>query len=581
VIEACENGRRRGIGVARSENGFWRRHRWLKWLAGGLLLVLIALGIAISIVLRRAEPMLREQIVEKLSEHFHARVELDSFHVSLINGLWAEGKGLRIWPPAQVAGVAVPGNPATIATDSGEPLIRIDEFRFHAPIHYEPGKPIRIRVVELVGLDVDLPPKTHFAHAAMAGNGGGGSGPAQPSAKFLQFEVDSVDCTRAHLTMETSKPGKLPLEFEIAHLKLTHVNMGGQMHFDAELTNPRPAGTILTSGVLGPWETSDPGETPLAGNYQFEHADLGVFNGIAGILESTGKYAGVLRTLLVDGKTDTPDFRLTHFGTSLPLHTQFHALVDGTNGDTRLQPVDATLGHSHFTAEGQIVRVPVGNLKNGTARPGGHEISLTVNVDRGRIEDFLKLTSRTGTPLLTGDLAVKSTVDIAPGKEPVHERLRLNGRFDLEDVNFTSPKIQNYIGQLSLRGQGRAKDAKISDGKDVRSAIESDFKMAAGVINLPDVKYTVPGAEIDVAGTYGVEKGALDFMGTARTQATVSQLVGGWKGILLKPADRIFKKDGAGTEVPIHVRGTREDPQFGVDLNRMKHSSPATPGKPQ
>src|SRR5580704_16477678 len=107
------------MGVAKQQKGFWRRHGWLKWVAGGLLVVLIALGVAISIVLRRAEPMLRAQIVEKLSEHFHARVELDSFHVSLVEGLWAEGKGLRIWPPAQVAGVAVPGNPATIAPDSG------------------------------------------------------------------------------------------------------------------------------------------------------------------------------------------------------------------------------------------------------------------------------------------------------------------------------------------------------------------------------------------------------------------------------------------------------------------------------
>ncbi len=30
--------------------------------------------------------------------------------------------------------------------------------------------------------------------------------------------------------------------------------------------------------------------------------------------------------------------------------------------------------------------------------------------------------------------------------------------------------------------------------------------------------------------------------------------------------------------VPIHIDGTREDPKFGVDFNRMKHSSPATPG---
>ena len=108
----------------------------------------------------------------------------------------------------------------------------------------------------------------------------------------------------------------------------------------------------------------------------------------------------------------------------------------------------------------------------------------------------------------------------------------------------------------------------------MRSAMQSDFTMADAVIALPDLKYTVPGAEIDLKGTYGVQRWLLNFTGTAKTQATVSEMVGGWKGALLKPADRFFKKDGAGTEVPIHVDGTREDPKFGIDLGRMKHTTP-------
>ncbi len=427
---------------------------------------------------------------------------------------------------------------------------------------------------------MDVPPKPHFTHAATAGVSSGSAGQQQNSAALLRFEVDSIQCKDAHLTLETSKPGKLPLEFAIAHIKLIGVSAGGPMHFDAELTNPRPPGTIVTSGSLGPWLVEDPGETPVAGKYRFEHADLSVFKGIAGILSSTGKYQGVLRDMTVDGQTDTADFRLTHFGTALPLDTRFHATVDGTNGDTWLQPVDATLGRSHFTAEGKIVGVPAGVLPNGGARPGGHLISLKVNVDRGRMEDFLRLTSKSGTPLLTGALTLRTTLEIPPGAEPVHERLKLNGSFVLEDAEFTNAKFQSEVGELSLRGQGRLKDAK-SGGADVRSSIGSDFKMAGGVITLPDLKYTVPGAEIDLKGTYSVDGGALDFKGTARTQATVSQMVGGWKGMLLKPADRIFKKNGAGTEVPIHIHGTPEDPKFGIDFAAMKHTSPAMPGQPQ
>ena len=543
---------------------------------GVLLLALIALGVAISVALHQAEPILRAAIVKRLQEHFHARVELDSFHVSLVNGLWAEGKGLRIWPPAQVEGVTVPG--ATAASDPGppirpltKPLIQIAEFRFHAPLRFKPGEPVKISVVELKGLDIDVPPKTHFAHKAAEHAEEGGT-------PLLRFEVESVNCDGAHLTLETDKPGKLPLEFAIAHIKLTHVRPGRPMQFDAELTNPKPAGKILTTGAMGPWLVEDPGETPLNGSYRFEHADLGVFKGIAGILQSTGRYEGVLRDLVVDGQTDTPDFRLTHFGTAVPLHTQFHAHVDGRNGDTWLEPVYATLGQSHFTAEGKVVRVPPGTTSHGTATPGGHEIALHVKVDRGRMEDFLRLTSKNGTPLLTGTLALKATLEILPGSAPVDERLKLNGSFTLDDAQFTSVKIQNEVGELSLRGQGRPNEARHGQGADVRSAMQSDFTMADAVIALPNLKYTVPGAEIDLKGTYGVEGGLLNFAGTAKTEATVSEMVGGWKGALLKPADRYFRKDGAGTEVPIHVNGTRENPAFGVDLGRMKHTHPQIPG---
>lgn len=553
-----------------------KRHKrgWWKWAAAAVLLAFLLLGVAISIVLHRAEPMLRAAIVEKLEEHFHAHVELDSFHVSLIDGLWAKGKGLRIWPPANVVGVAVPGPNGAVET---KPLIRLDEFRFHAPLRYKPGEPIRIAVVELIGLDVDVPPKPHFTHVAAPA---GGVAPDQGHEPMLRFEIESMECKGAHLTLETSKPGKLPLEFAIAHIKLSHVSVGGSMQFDAQLTNPRPAGIIVTSGSMGPWVVEDPGETPLEGNYRFEHADLSVFKGIAGTLNSTGKYQGALRNLTVDGRTDVPDFRLTHFGTSVPLETEFHATVDGTNGDTWLQPVHAKLGESRFTAGGKIVGVPAEALPNGAARPGGHEIALNVNVDRGRAEDFLRLTSKNGTPFLTGALTLKTTLEIPPGTEPVQEKMKLNGSFVLEDAAFTSAKFQNEVGELSRRGQGQPKDAK-NAGSQVRSAIASDLMMDNGVITLPNLKYTVPGAEIDLAGKYGLEGGTLNFKGTARTDATVSQMVGGWKGVLLKPADRLFRKNGAGTLVPIHIDGTEQDPRFGIDLGRIGHTAPQIPGQTQ
>jgi len=107
--------------------------------------------------------------------------------------------------------------------------------------------------------------------------------------------------------------------------------------------------------------------------------------------------------------------------------------------------------------------------------------------------------------------------------------------------------------------------------------MQGNFQMANGVITLPALAYTVPGADIQLKGTYGVEGGALNFIGTAKLDATVSEMVGGIAGLLLKPADRFFKKDGAGTEIPIHIGGTRESPEFGVDFDRMKRKKPDQP----
>jgi hypothetical protein len=550
--------------VTEIRTSFWRRNRWLTWVGTGLLLLLAALAVVVSIVLRRAEPFMRARIIQALQDRFHAHVELDSFHMSLAHGMWAEGHGLRIWPPAQVEGVNVPP-----PQEQGDPLISLNEFRFHAPLHYSRGKPIHISVVELKGLDIHLPPKSSFHHETDA------AVQAAPPAPLISFGVDKVECTSAHFVLETSKPGKLPLDFAIAHFKLTNnaggsIQTGSVMRFEADLTNPKPVGIIHSAGTLGPWEVADPGESPIQGDYTFDHADLSSFKGIAGIVSSKGKYQGTLRDLVVDGDTDTPDFRLTHFGNSLPLHTHFHAKVDATNGDTWLEPVDATLGHSHFTAQGQIVRVTAPNPAGGKPIGKGHDIALNINVGSARIEDFLHLASHTQTTLLTGAVTMKAALHIPPGPIPVHERLNLKGAFNLDQVHFTSTKIQDGITQLSLRGQGKPKEVKSADPEAIRSNMQGDFQLAAGVITLPSLTYTVPGATIQLRGTYAVEGGALAFDGTAKLDATVSQMVGGVFGALLKPADRYFKKDGAGTEIPIHISGTREDPAFGVDIGRLK-----------
>ncbi|MGC1450592.1 MAG: AsmA-like C-terminal region-containing protein [Candidatus Sulfotelmatobacter sp.] len=553
-----------------------RRARWPWWVGGGLLVFLAIIATIIDILAHRAEPFVRAQLVQALSNRFHARVELDSFHLSLGNtlrgewGVWGEGTGLRIWPPTDAEGVQMqqPNPPV-------QPLIRLDEFHFHAPLRYQSGQPIHITQIRLKGLDIRFPPRSHMQRVSETQPGNGAQPPnatqSENAARTpknswnLSFVIDSVECTGARFTLETDKPNKLPLEFAIDHFRLKGVRSGEPMIYEAQVENPRPPGAIHTSGSFGPWVVDDPGSSSVRGDYTFNHADLSVFTGIAGMLNSNGSYQGTVRDLIVDGQTDTPDFQLSRSGHAMALHTTFHARVDGTNGDTWLEPVDATLASSHITAKGQVVRVlKMGD--DGRLHGVGHDIALTVTVSKARIEDFLRLAIDSPSPILNGAVELKAQLDIPPGPDPVPRRISLKGQFVLDNAEFTSLPIQKRIRELSLRGQGKLDQLKsVEDDEEVKSHVEGDFTLSGGVLTLPTVTYSVPGADIHLHGTYRAAGDALDFTGTARMQATVSQMVGGWKGILLKPADRFFKKNGAGTEVPIYIAGTREKPQFGYN----------------
>jgi len=37
----------------------------------------------------------------------------------------------------------------------------------------------------------------------------------------------------------------------------------------------------------------------------------------------------------------------------------------------------------------------------------------------------------------------------------------------------------------------------------------------------------------------------------------------------LKVVDPLFNKRGGGSAIPIHIRGRRDDPEFGLDVRRV------------
>ena len=95
------------------------------------------------------------------------------------------------------------------------------------------------------------------------------------------------------------------------------------------------------------------------------------------------------------------------------------------------------------------------------------------------------------------------------------------------------------------------------------------FSLADATLHVPDLNYRMPGAQVHLVGDYSLDGERFEFAGTVRTEATASQMLTGWKSWIAKPFDGLLKKNGAGLEVPIKVSGTKSDPKFGVDLDKM------------
>lgn len=514
-----------------------KRRSRLRWIGALVLLLLVAFALTVRLVISHAEPILRARVIETLTTHFHSKVELDSLQVWPENGLEVYGKGLKIYgqsdPNIHQAGV--------------QPLIGIEQFHFRTGLLSLLRSPMHIQQVQLKGLVLNIPPAGERKQMTNM----------SPKGGKIKIFVDEFVSKDAQLIINTSRPDKLPLEFDIGDLKMKDIGPGQPMHFDAELINPKPIGNISSSGLFGPWQPEYPRDTPVQGTYSFKNADLGTIKGIGGILTSTGKYTGSLGSIVVDGQTDTPDFRVAISGHPVPLHTDFHAVVDGTSGNTYLQPVKAKVLNSSFTAKGSIER---------QAEPKGHHIKLDVSIADARMEDLLKLGVRTDPPIMTGKMQSATKLDLSPGDPDIIERLTLTGKFHVSSGHFTKPKIQQKIDSLSLRSQGQAKLAKEAVHEDVLSDIKGVFVLSKGVLSFSDLQFEIPGTKVNMTGTYSLDGSTFDFHGKARLDAKASQMVTGWKSLALKPVDPFLSKHGAGTEVPFKITGTESEPQFGLDF---------------
>lgn len=364
--------------------------------------------------------------------------------------------------------------------------------------------------------------------------------------------VDEIVANGTIVEFASREAGRQPLRFDIHEALLRDVRWKRPFEYQLKFRNPEPPGEIAVSGKYGEWNKDRPGETPMSGEYTFDHADLGVYRGIAGTLASKGKFGGVLQHLDVSGDTDIPDFEVTSGGHKVELATKFTAYVDATRGDTFLKLVDAHWGRTRITVDGSIA---------GSPGHKGKVALLNLTTRQGRIEDVLGLFVKGRSPM-SGAVAFKMIAEIPGGNEPFLKRVKLQAQFGIDEGSFSKAETQGNVNQLSAGARGENKD----DPETVLTDLEGKVLLEGGVAQFSDIHFHIPGAGSRMHGTFNLLNEHVDLHGRMRVDSEISKTTTGVKALLLKMMSPFFKHKKNGEVVPVHITGTYDHPNFGLDL---------------
>ncbi len=506
-------------------------------------LVLIVGAILFSVA-TRITPHVRQRAVAALNERFKSDVELASFQVSIYPRPAMVGTGLVLRHKGR--------------TDVA-PLIKIGSYSASAGLWGLLHSPLHLKTVELDHLEISIPPGGVHGHLAEPSEESDATVTAEEAhreANGAKLVIDQIISRTARLDIVSRDPAKLPRRFEIHDLVMRGFGDREGARFDATLTNPTPRGEIGTRGTFGPWQADDPSQTPVRGEYTFKSANLDTIKGLGGTLSSVGTYSGVIERIDVKGETDTPNFSIDIASQPVPLTTRFHAIVDGTKGDTALERVEARVIETLIVARGAVVR---------TEDVKGRRISLDVAIDDGRIEDVLKLAVKATKPVMTGRMQLRAQLLLPAGDRDVIDKLDLSGTFRLNEARFTNVNVQEKINALSQRGKGHE---TAGNGPSVVSRLSAAFTLRRGTLTFSNLSFGVPGAVVQLAGTYDVRQETVDFHGNLLLDATLAETTSGWKAVLGRIAQPLFRRQGGGSNLPIRISGPRENPEFGLDVRR-------------
>jgi hypothetical protein len=426
--------------------------RWFKrkliMRAAAVIMVMILAGV---VLLAWRWPFSREAVLKDLEEASFSKVEAGAFH-----GTYFPRPGC-VLERVTFQHNAKPGSP---------PLITVQRLRIEGSFSGLFTK--EVRRIRAEGLRILIPSAASGEHFQ--------------KFKRSTFVIDDLIADGAVLEVASRDPEKQPLRFSFRKFVMSDVGSNGPASFQAKLSNPEPPGEITTTGTFGPWNPDDVGKVTVSGDYLFQQADLGVFRGIAGVLSSSGKFSGTLNRIEVQGVTDVPSFTVTSSSHQVRLRTQFHAVVNGENGDTSLQRVAASFWRTTVWSQGSVA---------GASGQRGKTASIELSANDGRIQDILLLFVRSERAPMSGRVSFYAKVSIPPGERRFLEKVELQGDFGIDAGSFSKSATQQGVNHLSEGALGERDSHKAEKDNDKKDDNQDDEATALSDADRakPDVSF--------------------------------------------------------------------------------------------
>lgn len=358
-------------------------------------------------------------------------------------------------------------------------------------------------------------------------------------------------------TLDVSSSNESSAHFELHQIRLADIGVKNRISYSAVLKIPNPPGRLQSSGTFGPLSSSDHARTPVEGSFELSNASLSGYKGLGGTVNGKGRFSGPLENIHVRGTAEASAFEVNHTGHPVVLRTSYRADVNGLSGDVLFEAIGAEFLRTRLTAYGSV------------AGKQGKTVSAHFKADQARVEDLLSMFTRSDHPALVGAIQFLADADLLSGDEPFLQRLILRGRFGISDARWTKPSTQTKVDGLSARARGDKRKAEEHTAERVLSQLLGEVSLKDGLASLSGISFHVPGATGTGGGTYNLLTKQVALKGTVSLSADASEAASGFKSVLLKPFDGLFRRNKEkGATLPVSIVGLYPRPEYRIGLKR-------------